>query len=116
MFFRRLHQRLLSGPETIQRIIRRNHLKIKAAKFLEWLELNDVEHRNYVRLPDMKALFTGKRGSREQAKVMRVLLKEFLQKEAMLCYLTSKKIKRESMPYNFYSIRNVLADIYNAKA
>jgi hypothetical protein len=74
-----------------------------------------VEHRNYVRLPDMKELFAGSRGSREQSKVMRVLLKEFIQREALPCYLTSKKIKRDSMPHNLHSIRHVLSDILSAK-
>ena len=78
MFFRRLHQRMQMQPEIIHKIIRKNHLKIKPAKFMEWFELNDVEHRNYVRLPDMKILFAGKRGSREQTKIMRILLKDFL--------------------------------------
>jgi hypothetical protein len=68
-----------------------------------------------VRLPDMKALFAGKRGSKDQSKIMRALLGDFLKKEALLCYLTSKKIKRDSMPYNYNSIRNVLKDIYRVK-
>jgi hypothetical protein len=42
---------------------------------------------------------------------MRILLGDFLRKEAHLFYLTSKKIKRNGMVHNYHSIRNILKEI-----
>jgi hypothetical protein len=47
-----------------------------------------------------------------QNKIMRILLKNFLMKDSHCYYLTSKKIKKSMMEYNFRSIRMIFQEIY----
>ena len=95
-------------------IIKRHKLKIKLEAFREWFELNEVDHRNYVKLPDVRDLFVAGKNNREQAKIMRVLLKDFLQNEALCCYLTTKKVKKQAMPHNFHCMKNILKEIFSS--
>lgn len=100
MFFRKVQQRLQSEPGIIRRIIVKNKLRITVEAFREWLDINEIDHRSYVKTPCVKPLFVGAKKTRDQTKIMRILLKDFLKNEALCCYLTSKKIKREAMPHN----------------
>ncbi len=90
-------------------------MRIKATEFKEWLDIHEVDHRGYVRMPEVKPLFVADRNSKEETKIMRVLLKDFLQREALCCYLTSKKIKRQAMPHNLRCIKNLLSVIYKSR-
>lgn len=69
------------------------------------METNKVDHRNYVRVPSIKKFFVDQQFVREHTKIMRILLKDFLQREAVLCYLTSKKVRKEAMVHNYESTR-----------
>ena len=42
---------------------------------------------------------------------MRVLLEEFMRKEAVNCFLTSRKTKRDAMIHNIAAIRHVRDEI-----
>jgi len=47
----------------------------------------------------------------EQTMIMRILLKYFIQNEAMVCNLTSKKAKKEVVRCNMKSLRLIIGDI-----
>ena len=44
---------------------------------------------------------------------MRILLKDFVYNEAIPCYLTSKKVKKEVMVHNYHALRIILNEILN---
>lgn len=58
----------------IARVIARGKMKTTCGRFLEWLEIHRVEHKNYIRLPCVKKMFIGRSGKEEHPKIMRVLL------------------------------------------
>ncbi len=70
-----------------------------------------MEHRNYIRLPSARKLFFTGKCNKEATKILRIILKDFIQREALCAYLTSKKIKRESIPYHLLSFRNIFSDL-----
>jgi hypothetical protein len=42
---------------------------------------------------------------------MRILLQDFLQREAVNCFLTSRKTKRDTMVHNLFGIRHVSKEV-----
>lgn len=116
MFFRRLEYKVETQPEIILSIIQKLRLSICLEEFVDWLKASKVDYRNYIRVSCVRKLFIGQSFVYEHAKVMRVLLQLFLQKEAFPCYLTSKKAKRGVMNHNFTSIRSILREILNDSA
>lgn len=42
MFFRKMEQIIDSEPELIKRVIKKNKMRLKPAKFAEWYEYNQV--------------------------------------------------------------------------
>lgn len=70
-----------------------------------------MDHKNYIRLPSAKKLFYSTQ-KKEYAKVMRILLHQFLKSEALCAYLTSKKIKKTMMDQNYTAIRNIFKDLH----
>lgn len=113
MFFRRLELKKESQNQLIANIIIKYRLSISESDFLDWLETNRIDYRNYVRVPSVQRLFVGCDRTQDHAKILRVLLFDFLQKEAISCYLTSKKIKKEAMEFNYRSIRHIFNEILN---
>lgn len=89
-------------------------MKITKSKFIDWFEINKAEYTNYIRLSCVKKMFVCTRVNKSgkfQTKIMRILLNDFLRKEAHCFYLTSKKIKRVGMNHNYQSIRSILREI-----
>ena len=91
-------------------MIKRFKIKLSYHQFIEWFEINKMEHKNYIRLPSAKKLFYNTQ-KKEHAKIMRILLNHFLKSEAMCAYLTSKKIKKTMMDQNYTAIRNIFKDL-----
>ena len=94
IFFRRLDIQMKQSPEYIKRVIRKNKMRLKISKLAEWLEINKIEHRNYIRLSYVKKMFLSPRKNQETCKIMRILLWDFVNNDALSYYLTSKKMKR----------------------
>lgn len=113
MFFRRLQYKVENQPEIILSIIQKHKLSICLEDFVDWISASKVDYRNYIRVSCIKKLFIGQAFIYEHTKVMRILLRIFLEKEAFPCYLTSKKAKRGVMNYNFASIRSIFREILN---
>jgi hypothetical protein len=110
MFFRRLEAKVKSS-ETIISIINRNHLSLTFEEFESWYLKNKAEYRNYIKVSSVKRLFKSAIFVEEETMIMRILFKEFLETEAMVCNLTSKKAKREIVLYNVKSLRLILEEI-----
>jgi hypothetical protein len=70
-----------------------------------------IDFRNYIRVPSIKKMFIGDETTKDYSKVLRILFQDFLQKESLICYQTSRKIKKESMPSNYRSIREIYNEI-----
>lgn len=94
MFFRRLEIQMKQDPDYIKGVIKKHKMRLKFSKLAEWLEMNSIQHRNYIRLPCVKKLFLAPRKNQQTAKVMRILLDDFIKNDALCYYLTSKKIKQ----------------------
>jgi len=72
-----------------------------------WLESKAINHKNYIRLAKVSKMFMGGKINFEHSKMLRILLAEFVNKEALCCYLTSRKTKRDLMVYNGLSMRMI---------
>lgn len=83
---------------------------------MSWLEGQRVDFRNYIRVPTIKKLFMGRHSTQAHAQLLRILLKDFLHNEALPCYMTSRKIKKEAMLFNYRSIRTIFNEIQNHPA
>jgi hypothetical protein len=81
-------------------------------EFAEWIREARIDYRNYIRVPSVKKLFHVGAKLREYGRILRVLLKLFLDGESLCCYLTSRKIKKQAMPYNLTSIRSICTELF----
>ena len=111
MFFRRLEHRLIKCPEIILNIIMKHKLDISLEEFQAWVKINRVDFRNYVRITSVRKLFIDQPFGRGQAKIMRIMLKDFLEKEALVCFITSKKIQRGAVNYSLTYRRTLIEEI-----
>lgn len=105
MFFRRLNFKAAHSSQSIQTIIQKHGLNISLEQFLGWYQHHNIDFRNYIKVSSIRPMFLGHALCNEHAKIMRVLLKEFIRNEALPCYLTSKKIRRGVMEHNLTSLR-----------
>jgi hypothetical protein len=75
-----------------------------------------VDYRNYIRLPTVKKLFSETKTTKEHSKLMRILLKQFIDDEAINCYWTSKKLRKDIMGHNYHSIRSIFKELLQHEA
>jgi len=70
-----------------------------------------VDYKNYIRVPSIRNLFISSNLNDSSTKLMRVMLKDFLDGEVVNYFLTSRKIKKGSVRINLNSARHLMKDI-----
>ena len=57
MFFRRVENRLVKFPKIVENIIERKKFGFSLQEFKNWIKINRVDFRNYIRLTSVRKLF-----------------------------------------------------------
>lgn len=74
-----------------------------------------MDYRNYIRIQSIRKLFVHDEFTYEHSMIMRILLQDFLNKEAIICFTTSRKATKRVMTYNLISVRGVINEILVGK-
>jgi len=67
-----------------------------------------------IRLAKVNKMFMGGKINFEHRKMLRILLAQFVNKEALCCYLTSRKAKKDLMINNGLSMHMIYKELANA--
>ena len=111
MFFRRLEYKVQYDPKLIISVIKKYQLKITFEEFVEWIKTNKADFRNYIRIFSIRKLFVNHHFAYEETKIMRILFKEFLERESLICFITSKKAKKGVVASNLANRRTIMEEI-----
>lgn len=108
VFLRRLEIQMKTGSDMFENAIKKNNFQFTVEEFMDWYERNKVNHKNYIRLSTAKKLFSLRSYHADYSAMMRTLLNHFLNNQAPLCYLTSRKAGKEDPRNNFKAFRSLV--------
>jgi hypothetical protein len=87
-------------------------MKIYPFDFFSWYRASKADYRHYIGISSIRVLFRpAQHEEKEFTKIMRILLHDFIQNDALACFLTSRKTKRGEMTQNLECLRNIEAEI-----
>ena len=86
-------------------------MKISVEDFIDWYGRNKTNHRNYIRISSVQKLFVSQPFCEEETKIMRIILEDFIKNEALVCFLTSKKVGKDEASNNFLAFRTILRSL-----
>ena len=88
-------------------------MRIVVSDFRLWLKTHKIDPCNYIKLSEARKLFRldDDEENKQYSKVLRILFKQFLSEEAIICTLTSWRSNRQKVKFSLQSIHNILTEV-----